>query len=138
MNAASRHPRFGTVILIGILYGMIGIVFALPSNQMRVWRLAAWLLSAGVYAAHIWYEHFTLRNAPRNTALHVGTAVGIGGLALAVAAMIHSLFVPPNYPRSRFLLALVVWPIVTAVPAFLVALVVGAVLARLPTNRLAE
>jgi len=138
MKAASRHRWFGTVILVGILYGVIGILFALPSNQVRVWRLAAWLLSAGVYAAHIWYEHFTLRNAPRTTAMHVATAVGIGGLALAVAATIHSLFVPPNYQRSRFLLALVVWPIVTAVPAFLVALVAGTVLARLPTKRLAE
>ena len=138
MSAAGRHSQFGTVVVIGILYAVIGVAFALPSNQVRVWRLAAWLFSAGIYAAHISYEHFALRNTPRAAATHVGTAVGIGGFALAVAATIHSLLVPPNYQRSRFLLALVVWPIVTAVPAFLVALFAGAVLARVSAKRLAE
>src|SRR5712691_11594916 len=112
MNAPSRQPWFGTVILIGVLYCVIGIVFALPSNQVRMWRLAAWVISAAVYAAHIGYEHFTLRNASRSTALHVAVAVGIGGFALAVAATVHSLFVPPNYQRWRFVLALVVWPVI--------------------------
>ena len=101
-----------------------------------MWRLAAWVISAAVYAAHIWYEHFTLRNASRSSALHVAIAVGIGGLALAVAATVHSLLVPPNYQRWRFVLALVVWPIITALPAFLIALVVGAVLARFQRKRL--
>ena len=137
MSAPSRQPWFGTVILIGVLYGVIGIVFALPSNQVRMWRLAAWVISAAVYAAHIGYEHFKLRNGSRSTALHVAVAVGIGGFALAVAATVHSLFVPPNYQRWRFVLALVVWPVITALPAFLVALAVAAVLARLPTKRLA-
>src|SRR5438128_5546684 len=58
MNAPSRQPWFGTVILIGVLYCVIGIVFALPSNQVGIWRLAAWVVSAALYAAHIAYEHF--------------------------------------------------------------------------------
>ena len=138
MSASARQPWFGTAILVGVLYCVIGIVFAFPSNQVRMWRLAAWVTSAAVYAAHIWYEHFRLRNASRSTALHVAVAVGIGGFALAVAATVHSLFVPPNYHRSRFVLALMVWPLITALPAFLVALAVAAVLAHLPTKRSAR
>ena len=138
MDAPGRHSWFGAAIVIGVLYCVIGIVFALPSNQVRVWRLAAWLASTALYAAHISYEHFRLRNSSRSTALHVALAVGIGGFGLAVAATIHSLFAPPNYTRWRFVLALVVWPVITALPAFIVALAIAWVLAQLPTKRLAE
>ena len=134
MDALRRQRWF--VILVGVLYCGIGIVFALPSNQVRTWRLAAWVASAAVYTAHIAYDQFGLRNAPRSTALHVAIAVAIGGFGLAAAATIHSLFAPPNYTRWRFALALVVWPIITALPAFLVALCVAAVLARLPAKHL--
>ena len=133
MSAASRQPWFGTVILIGVLYGVIGIVFALPSNQVRMWRLAAWVTSAALYAAHIAYEHFRLRNSPRFTALHVAVAVAIGAFALAVAGMIHSLSTASTI-RPAWLLALVLWPAFTAVPAFIGALVAGAVLSRLPRS----
>jgi hypothetical protein len=136
MDAIGRQSWFGTATVIGVLYGVIGIVFALPSNQVRMWRLAAWVASAAVYATHIAYEHFRLRTSSRSTALHVAVAVAIGGFALAVAATIHSLVAPPNYARSRFALALVVWPVITALPAFLVALAASAVLAHLPTKRL--
>jgi len=138
MSSLGRQPWFGTVTLIGVLYCVIGIVFALPSSHVHKWRLAAWVISAAVYAAHIGYEHFTRRNSSRSTAIHVAAAVGIGGLGLAVAATVHSLFVPPNYQRWRFVLALVIWPVITAVPAFLVGFAVAAMLVRLPTKRLAE
>jgi hypothetical protein len=138
MDAPGRHSWFGTAIVIGVLYSVIGIVFALPSNQVRMWRLAAWVASAFLYAAHIAYEYFRRRNSSRSTAMHVAVAVAIGGFGLAVAATIHSLFAPPNYTRWRFVLALVVWPIITALPAFIVALVIAWVLAYLPTKRLAD
>jgi hypothetical protein len=136
MDAIGRQSWFGTAMVIGVLYGAIGIVFALPSNQVRMWRLAAWAASAALYAAHIAYEHFKLRNSSRSTALHVALAAGIGGFALAVAAIIHSLFAPPNYTRWRLVPALVAWPIITALPAFIVALAIAWVLAHLPTKRL--
>ena len=138
MDAPGRHSWFVAAVVIGVLYSVIGIVFALPSNQVRLWRLAAWVASAALYAAHISYEHFRLRNSSRSTALHVALAVGIGGFGLAVAATIHSWFAPPNYTRWRFVLALVVWPIITALPAFIVALAIAWVLTQLPTKRLAE
>lgn len=138
MSASGQQSWFGKAVLIGVLYSAIGVVFALPHNQVRVWRLAAWVISAAVYGAHIGYEHFRRRNSPSSTALHVAVAAGIGGFVLAVAAIVHSLFVTPGYHRSRIILALVVWPVFVGVPAFLVALAVTAVLARLPKKRLAD
>jgi hypothetical protein len=138
MTARIRQPWFTAAVLVGALYCVVGVVLAAPASHVRVWRLAAWAISAAVYAAHIGYEHFRLRNPLVRAALHVAVAVGIGGFALAFAATVHSLFAPPNYERSRFALALVVWPFVTGVPAFLVALAAAAVLSRLPRKRPAE
>ena len=137
MSASGKQSWFGLAILIGFLYAFIGVVFALPSHQIRVWRFAAWVISAAVYAAHIGYEHFRKRNSPGSTALHVAMAVGIGAFGIAVSALVHSFFVTPNYPRSRLLLALVLWPVITGVPAFMVAWVATAIMARLPGKRLA-
>src|SRR5436309_7099616 len=74
VSASGQQSWFGTAILAGVLYCFIGIVFALPSNQVRMWRLAAWAISAAVYAAYIGYEHFRLGNRPRATALHAALA----------------------------------------------------------------
>jgi len=122
MSVSGRQSWFGTAILVGVLYCVVGIVFALPSHQVRMWRLAAWLLSAALYAAHIGYEHFRLGTSPRATALHAALAVAVGAFGLAVAANFHEVWVAPSYRRS-LALALVAWPVLTGLPAFAVALV---------------
>jgi hypothetical protein len=121
------------MILVGVAYGIIGIVFAAlaDANHGRVWRLAAWVVSAAVYAAHIAYERYGLDSPPRATALHVAGAAALGAFALALAANVHSLFAATHGQQSRLLLALVAFPVVTALPAFLVALAVAAALVRL-------
>src|SRR6185503_5707247 len=108
----------------------IGVVFALPSNQGRAWRLAAWVVSAVVYAAHIGYEQFRLGNSSRATALHTALAVAVGALGLAIAANVHEVWVGSGYRRT-LALALVAWPTLVAVPAFVVALVAAVTLARI-------
>lgn len=130
MDASRRQAWVRAALLVGVVYFLIGRVFALPADHVQVWRLAAWVVSGGVYAAHIGYERFRLRNSPRLAAAHVALAVAIGAVGLAVAGMIHSLSTTSAI-RPAWLLALVIWPAVTAVPAFLVALAAGAVLARL-------
>ncbi|MCA1603205.1 MAG: hypothetical protein LC776_16735 [Acidobacteria bacterium] len=105
--------------------------------SLGVWRLAAWVASAVVAAAHLGYEHFLLNNSPRATALHAAIAVAFGAFTLALAANIHDLGSASGY-RPRMLIALVAWPLLTAVPAFIVALAAAAVLARLVTKRLRE
>jgi hypothetical protein len=119
------------VILVGLFYALVGILFAWPAEHARAWRLAAWVVSAVAYAAHIAYECFWPRNAPRRAALHVATAVALGALGLAVGANLHSLSVPSTSGHRRLLLiALAAWPAITAVPAFLVALAAAALLGR--------
>lgn len=122
MSDARQQFWFGTAILIGVLYSVVGIVFALPTNQVRMWRLAAWAISAVLYAVHIGYEHFRLRNSPPATALHAALAVAVGAFGLAVAANVHEVWVAPSYRRG-LAIALVAWPVLTALPAFIVALV---------------
>jgi vacuolar-type H+-ATPase subunit I/STV1 len=143
MNAPGRKSWVRVAILVGAVYFVIGFVFSAldpsVSDQLRfIWRLAAWIVSAAVYAAHIGYEHFRLGNSARAIALHAATAVAVGAFLLAVAATVHKSMGVSHAPYWRFLLALVVWPIITALPAFLVALVAAAVLARLPTKRLVD
>lgn len=115
------------VLLCGVAYLLIGRLFSLPANHVQIWRVAAWMVSGVVYATHIGYEHFRLRNSPRSAAVHVAMAVAIGGFAIAVAGMIHSLSATSSI-RPTWLLALVLFPAVTAIPAFLGALVAGALL----------
>jgi hypothetical protein len=130
MDAPYRKEWIRAAFLVGAVYFLIGIVFA---NLVHGWRLAAWLVSGVAYVAQIWFEHFRLRNSPRLAALHVAVAVAIGAFGLAVTAMIHSLSTAPTI-RPAWLLAIVVWPAATAIPAFLVAFVVVAILSRRPRS----
>ena len=100
-----------------------------PASSTTIRKLARNIVSGCAYAAHIGYERFRLRNSTRLTALHVALAVAIGACALAFAGMIQSLSNASTI-RPAWLLALVIWPAVTAVPAFLLALVAGALLSR--------
>ena len=131
MNVSSRS-WVRALLLVAVAYAAIGIVFAalaVDANHVRVWRLAAWLASAVVAAAHIWYEQYRLGSSPRPTALHAAGAVALGAFGLALAANVHWLFAGTHGQRPP-LLALPVWPVVTALPAFLAALAIAAVLAR--------
>jgi hypothetical protein len=125
-------------MFFAIVYPVVGITFAAlanpsASNEMRVnWRLAAWLASAAAFAAHLGYEHFRLRNSPPRAALHVSAAVALGAFALAVWVNVHAHWSGASSHQSPLApLALVVFPAVTGVPAFVVALVALAVLARM-------
>ena len=122
------------MVLVALAYVVIGVVFAALAqsaggDQVRLWRLAAWVASAAVAAAQIWYEHYRVGSSPRPTALHAAGAVALGAFGLALAANIHWLFAATRGPRAP-LLALVGWPVITAVPAFLGALAVAAALNR--------
>lgn len=133
MDDSSRQRWLLTAILVGVLYLGVAMVTgalagAAGSNQIQFfWRLSAFVISAVVFAAHIASEHFRLRNTARPTAWHASVAVAFGALGLALMANIHDLGSASGY-RPRMLIALVAWPLLTAVPAFIVALVVAAVL----------
>ena len=122
------------VMLLGALYFVFGIAFAAfagwsASNSLRVtWNRLGFLFSAIAFALHIGYEHFRLRNSPLITASHVSIAVALGAFVLAVSANVHGYRVGSSNKRL-LAFALVAWPALTAVPAFVVALIAAAGLA---------
>src|SRR5213594_3910696 len=99
---AGRPPWMRAALLVGVVYFVAGVTFAAlagraESHRMVVtWRLAAWVISAAAFALHIGYEHVRGRSSAR-------TAAWRAALALA------------------HVLSLILWPVMTALPAFLVA-----------------
>jgi len=121
------------MILAAVAYVVIGVVFSVLSrsadaDHVRLWRLAAWVASAAVAAVQIGYEH-QRGSSPRATALHAAGAVALGAFGLALVANVHWVLAETHGQRPP-LLALPVWPVITAIPAFLGALAVAAVLTR--------
>ncbi|HEY1242745.1 MAG TPA: hypothetical protein VGF16_19425 [Bryobacteraceae bacterium] len=117
-------------LLAGTLYVTIGVGFApLSVPSVFFWRLAAWIVGAVVYAAHIGYEHFRMRKPPHSTALHVAFGAAVGAFGLAAAAIAHSLSTGTGNLRL-LRIALLIWPLITGVPAFVVALILTAMFAR--------
>lgn len=138
MSASDKRQWLPAVILFGVVYLLVGVAFPNPpaTDKLQfVWRLVAWLICAVAYGLHIGFEHFGLRHSPRRTALHVAAAVALGAFGLAAAANIHALRTGTGN-RRLLILALVIWPLITGVPAFLVALAasIGLYLTR-PNDR---
>jgi len=128
-EAQARARWLRGAILFGLGYFLVGRLFAVPGEHARAWRLAAWVVSGLLYAMHFRFELVSLRNPPRMLALHLAVAVAIGAFALALALLMRSVAVQGSL-EPKWLLALVLFPLVTALPAFLVALVGAVALAR--------
>jgi len=124
----------GRAIVVGAVYVAVGVTFAAlagwaASDQIRTaWRLTAFGVSGVVFVWNIWLEH-RRGNSPVAAALHASLAVALGGFGLAAKAGLHSLTIGASIPRS-LLWSLLLWPLLTGLPAFVVALVASAGLAR--------
>jgi len=118
-----------TVLFLGVVYFIVGVVFGAlagraETSQGRVaWRWAAWALSAAIFGGHIVYERVRARTSPRVTALHASSAAALGAFGLAVAANVHAHTVGAREHALALALSLVIWPIMTALPAFVAGLV---------------
>ena len=136
MDDARRPRRIGVILLVGLLYhgitvGTSALSAAAASHQGGfLWRLSAFVFCGVVFAAHIGYEHFRLRSPAWPLAWRTAAAVAFGAFTLALGANLHDLGSASGY-RPRMLVALVAWPLLTAVPALLVARVAAAGLKRL-------
>ena len=131
MDASDRKRWLRAVILLGAVYFVFGVAFARlagsagSSSLRETWNRLGFLASAIAFALHICYEHLRLRNSSVTTAGHVAIAVGRGAFALALNANVHGLWVGSSNQRL-LVFALVAWPAITAVPAFVAALIVAA------------
>jgi hypothetical protein len=139
-TARMKRRALWLIVVAGAVYLTAGLVFGAlagqaTSSQSRVaWRWAAWLVSSMMFGGHILYEHIVLRSTSRITALRVSSAAGLGAFGLAAAANLHALNGPMREPRPLLVLSLAIWPIITMLPAFVVAWVAAALLARTRRN----
>ena len=136
MDAASAGRRsLRAVLLLAAAYLLIGIAFAeLPvfdtTNAMHVmWRRLAWVVSGIGFAAHIAYGHFRLGNSPHMIATHASIAAALGACGLALAANVHEWKTASSF-RPSIAIALIAWPLLIAVPAFVAAIVAAYALNR--------
>jgi hypothetical protein len=134
MTALVSNPRV-LVLILAVWYFLVGYGSAVldpsvPARMRFAWRLAAWIACGVAFAAHIVYLQFKFRKPPRATAIHAAVAVALGAFLLALAAAVHALMVASHAAYWKFLVALFVWPLITACPAFVVALSAGWVLSR--------
>lgn len=130
MDRTSRRMWLRALLLVGALYCSIGIGFgafaarSISHRTVVAWNVASFVVSAIVFAIHIGYEHFGLGNRPLLVALHASLAVAFGAFLLAVSANLHS-FRVANGNHRLLAMALVIWPLMTGIPAFVVALIVA-------------
>jgi len=133
-NTRERR-RWGPIAVIaGVTYFTIGVVFgALAGSSgstlgLKAWRWAAFALSLVVFLVHVRFDYQRFRNA-LTTARHVAIGVALGGFLLAAMATARATLVEGT-PR-RLLVALVAWPLLTGVPAFVAAWILATMLGRL-------
>jgi hypothetical protein len=100
------------------------------------WRLAAWIISGIAFVAQIAYERVRLRSSIGAASFHGAVAAASGGFFLAVAATINKMTV--GNVDARYFLALVIWPLLVAVPAFVAALVLSAIIRPRPAHGVAR
>lgn len=136
----STNRWLARALAVSVLYLAAGIVFgtlagaAGPTPMRTLWRATAFLFSGGVFVAHLAVEWKSRRALA--SSLHVAAAVAIGAFGLALSANVHGLS-DRSANNFRLTLALVLWPLLTAVPAFVVALAattLGNRLVRRPTE----
>jgi len=135
--ARANQRWLPVALLVAIVYPAVGIAFSeldqlSGSAPIRIWRLAAWLASAVAFGAHLAYEHLRLRTSPLRAAFHVSLAVAIGAFALAVWVNLRGHWLGTSQQSPLAPLALVLFPLVTGGPAFLVSLATMAILGRVP------
>ena len=127
----TRHRQWLWILLAGgIAYLIIGQVFAFfagaasSANIRLAWRLAAWILSAVLFALHIRCERMRFHSTAKTTALRTSFAVGLGAFLIAVVAFARTRV--NSAPLGLRALALVLFPLITMLPAFLVSFVLAA------------
>jgi hypothetical protein len=140
MNNAPRPGWLRITLLVGAIYcganiGLAELAARATSHPLVLaWRWGAFAVSGVVFLMHVAHEHNRLHSGMWRGAWHVALAAALGGFGLAFTANIHDLGAAAGY-RPRMAIALAVWPLLTAVPAFLFALLLAAGLAARQARR---
>ena len=141
IDRLTRQTWIRVAVAVAVVYSVVGITFAALANPSgsagirAIWQLAAWLGSGAAFAAHLCYEHSRLQASPLRAALHVSMAVASGAFVLAIWVNVHALWTAAGHQRPLAPVALLAFPLVTGVPAFVGALVIAAILDRVYRRR---
>ena len=120
-------PFVGAYVVVGL--GTAQFASSAASVQGRtVWRLMAWGLGLLVYSAQLFVERIHFNNTTLRSALYTSVAVALGALALAAAGPVRTHWGTAS--QQLALTSLLLWPVLTGLPSFVLALGVGAVLGR--------
>jgi hypothetical protein len=115
-------------------YVLVGVATAYlaasaPSIPARkLWRLAGWGFSLGLFLAQLYQERIRLARTTLSGAWHTATAVVLGALALAAVGPVRAHW--GTETQARALLSLILWPVMAGVPAFIAGVSVGALIGR--------
>ena len=127
-------------LLAAVAYVAAGVVFAELAGRaaspelVRSWRLAAWGASAVIFLAHLAHERVRSGARPIVAARRAATAVAAGAFGVAAIALVRQLAGGTGRP-FLMAIALVAWPLVAGVPAFLAGWGLVATLFRNPPDR---
>jgi len=120
MQTSSRISTLAAVIAVGVFYAAVGVLFA-QFEPVILWRRLAWAVSAVAFAAHIAFEHFVRGSTTGRLAGCVSGAAAIGPVGLAAAANLRGWSIATANHRA-LAVALIAWPLLVAIPAFLLAI----------------
>jgi hypothetical protein len=121
----ARERRLWITLGVAVFYAMVGVATSAlngadaSTTSVRITRFAAWGVSLVVFLAQVIVERTRLRVHPRSVAADAALATAIGALVLAVRAALHA--VSAGRFEERWALALVLWPLLLAMPAFVIA-----------------
>jgi len=124
------------VASFGLMYLGLGVGSAVISNDLdsapvqASIRVGIFLVAVAVFSCHLRVEIARSAQKLGASALISSSAVALGTFQLAVYAVSLSWWDSSHVPTSM-LSALLIWPVATGLPAFLAALVLGSVMARL-------
>jgi len=124
MTATSHRGGRAAVVLAAIGYLAIGRFLPNSGPHVHALRLAAWFVSGVVFVGHVAHERLACRSSNALMARRVAASVAIAAFGLAIAGPLYGRWVDGR-PILAVLPALVLWPLATALPAYLVARVIG-------------
>ena len=128
-----------TVLLAGAAYVLVGTTTAMLAGRasspvaVKGWRTVAWLLSLAVFGIHVAYVRG--RGDRRlSVALQVALGVAVGALGLAALGPVRTHWADAS--RLKLVaLSLLLWPLLTGIPAFVATLLAGFILDRVARRR---
>ena len=133
-NQVDRGRAWTRILIFAACYVLVGAAAAYlaaraPSLPARnLWRLAAWVLSLVLFLVQLHHERVRLAQSTSLAAWHTALAVALGALALAAVGPVRAHW--GSEAQARALLSLILWPVLTGIPALIAAGLVGALIAR--------